>query len=337
MTAPKNGLGHESGSGPGGGPQSEVGKRPRNRQLSLRAFSASLSDRPGALTVTCLAPAIIIIGVLICAPALASLVLSFSDMGPDLRVTHWSTDNYVRLFTGDPRFAGVIFQTLVYATVTTALFGVGLALAMALASYLAPPRVAGVIQTLWLAPRVLPGVVYAMIWGWAADPGGPLSAAAEAVGFSSDLRLAAPLAFVILATGVVSVSFGMIIFTAALRSLPAELISAARIDGAGGFHVLTDIILPHLRPAIILVAVSQFLSLLGAFQLILLLTGGGPNFESTVYAQYVYRRAFEDGLYGYGAALASVLVVAGAILAALAWRRIKQAGFLNAGRIEPEA
>ena len=307
-------------------------------EATTKALQGRLfSDRQGALTAICLLPATAIIGALICVPAVASLVLSFSDMGPDLRVAHWSTDNYARIFAGDPRLAGIIAQTVVYATVTTGLFGVGLALAIALASYAAPPGVAGVIQALWLAPRILPGVVYVMIWGWAADPGGPLSTASESIGLGPDVRLSAPLAFVILATGLASVSFGMIVFTAALRSLPSDLVQAARIDGARGVHILTDMILPHLRPAIIVVAVSQLLSLLGSFQLILLLTEGGPNFESTVYAQYIYRRAFEDGLYGYGAALSSVLVIVGVIVTALAWRRLKRAGFLTAGRMEPEA
>ena len=311
-----------------GDTRKDPGKGPGNRLLR---------SRQGALTAACLFPAAALIGLFICLPALAAFVLSFSDMGPDLRIAGWSADNYVRMFAGDPRLGAIIAQTFIYATVTTGLFGVCLALAIALACHAAPPRVAAVIQGLWLAPRILPGVVYAMIWGWSVDPGGPLSGMAENLGAGPDIRLHAPLAFVILATGLASVSFGMIVFTAALRSLPADLIRAARIDGARGFDVLTDIILPHLRPAIIIVAATQLLSLLGSFQLILLLTGGGPNFESTVYAQYIYRRSFEDGLYGYGAALSSVLVAVGVLVTALAWRRLKRAGFLTAGRMEPEA
>jgi len=295
-----------------------------------------LADGRRALTAAFVSPALAMIGVFVCIPACAALVLSFSNMGPDLRITDWSMDNYVRLLTGDPRLPVIIAQTAIYAVAATALFGVGLALAIALAAHAAPPRAAAVIRALWLAPQVMPGVVYAMLWGWAADPGGPLSAASHGLGLGPDPRLGAPLAFVTLATGVASVSFGMVVFTAALRSLPADLVHAARLDGARGGDILADIVLPHLRPAIIVVAASQALSLLGSFQLILLLTGGGPNFESTVYAQYIYRRAFEDGLYGYGAALSSLLLIAGAIVIALAWGRLRRAGFLAADPLDPE-
>ena len=302
--------------------------------------SGAQTGRPGsgggAFAAAFLSPALAVMAVFVCVPALAAFLLSFSDMGPDLRITGWSTENYVRLLTGDPRLAAILAQTVLYAAGVTALFGVGLALAIALAACAAPPRAAAVIRALWLAPQVLPGVVYAMLWGWAADPGGPLAAASQSLDLGPDPRLGAPLAFVILATGVAAVSFGMVAFTAALRTLPVELVQAAQVDGAGWPAILADIVLPHLRPAIVIVAASQTLSLLGAFQLILLLTGGGPNFESTVYAQYIYRRAFEDGLYGYGAALSSALLIIGAGVIALAWRRLGRAGFLAADPLDPE-
>src|SRR5262249_61612055 len=95
---------------------------------------------------------------------------------------------------------------------------------------------------------------------------------------------------------------------------------AARIDGASGLGVVRHIVLPLIRWPLTFVLVFQTLSPLTSYDDILLVTGGGPFYDSTVYALYIFRRAFQNGRYGYGAALAIVLVVGGAAAAAFSWR-----------------
>ena len=115
----------------------------------------------------------------------------------------------------------------------------------------------------------------------------------------------------------------MIIFTAAIRGIPEHLFHAARVDGAGTLAQIRFITLPALRWPISFVTIYQTLSLLVSFEYILLLTKGGPFYDTTVYALYVYRRAFESGQYGYGAALALFLIVIGVGRAARLWRLLR--------------
>jgi len=295
-----------------------------------RSITSARADRRLA-ALACLGPAGLVLVAFLAAPAALSLLLSFTDMGADLEPRRWTLDNYAQALAGDARLPRILLQTFVYAGAVSTAFGVALAAALSVAAYAAPPRAAATINMVWLLPRVAPAVVYVMIWGWAVDPGGPLSGLA-----GGDLRLEAPLLLVIVATGLASVSFGLIVFTAMLRSLPLDLVRAARIDGAGAWGVMRDVVAPHLKSAVTFVWAAQFLSLLGAFQLIFLLTGGGPNFESAVYVQYVYQRSFEDGLYAYGAALSTVLVVTGGLVAFALRGSLRRAAGAHAAAIETE-
>jgi inositol-phosphate transport system permease protein len=143
-----------------------------------------------------------------------------------------------------------------------------------------------------------------------------------------------PIALIIVSNGFIGASMGMIIFTAAIRGIPEHLFHAAQVDGAGALAQTRFITLPALRWPISFVTIYQTLSLLVSFEYILLLTKGGPFFDTTVYALYVYRRAFESGQYGYGAALAFFLIVIGMAVALLGWRFFDMERLLQRPRIE---
>ena len=124
-----------------------------------------------------------------------------------------------------------------------------------------------------------------------------------------DLRNNHPLLVIILANGFIGASLGMIIFTSAIRSIPEHLFHAARADGAGSLAIVRHIMLPAMRWPISYMTIHQTLSLLVSFEYILLITGGGPFYDTTVFSLYAYRRAFENGQYAYGAALSLILIV----------------------------
>ena len=121
---------------------------------------------------------------------------------------------------------------------------------------------------------------------------------------------------------------------AAIRGIPEHLFHAAAVDGAGALAQIRFITLPALRWPISFVTIYQTLSLLVSFEYILLLTRGGPFYDTTVFALYVYRRAFESGQYAYGAALALFLIVIGALFALLGWRLFDMQRLLQRPRIE---
>jgi inositol-phosphate transport system permease protein len=230
-------------------------------------------------------------------------------------------------------------MTFIYVFGTLGIFNVTFALILALVTTTINDISGGFFRGVWLLPRMSPSVLYILLWLWVVDPSevGLLNQVLMSVfGLDAplDLKTQAPVALIIVANGLIGASLGMIIFTSAIRGIPEHLFHAAKVDGAGPLSVVRHITLPALRWPISFVTIYQTLSLLVSFEYILLLTKGGPFFDTTVYALYIYRRAFESGQDGYGAALALFLIVLGVILALLGWRFFDMQRLLQRPRIE---
>ena len=182
-----------------------------------------------------------------------------------------------------------------------------------------------------------PSVGYALLWSWVVAPTdfGLLNQGLALFGLTPlDLKSDAPMLLIIIANGFIGASFGMIIFTSAIRSIPQHLFYAARVDGASGLAIVRHVTLPQIRWQLSFVTLYQALSLLVSFEYIWLITDGGPFYDTTVFALYIYKRAFENGQYAYGAALALGLVVVGIAVALLMWRFFDMKALLQRPRIE---
>jgi inositol-phosphate transport system permease protein len=231
----------------------------------------------------------------------------------------------------------IIAVTLIYVLCTLSIFNVGYGLLLALLTTALPDRVGGFFRAVWFIPRASPSVVYALLWSWVVAPTdyGLLNQVLAGFGLPGlDLKSNAPMVVVVLANGFIGASFGMIIFTGAIRSIPQHLFHAARVDGAGALAITWHITLPAIRWQISFVTIYQALSLLVSFEYIWLITNGGPFYDTTVYALYVYRRAFDNGQYAYGAALALGLVIVGVLVALVLWRFFDMKALLQKPRIE---
>jgi inositol-phosphate transport system permease protein len=284
-----------------------------------------------------LGPATLILFLFYLAPVIVDLGLAFTDMGANLQVTHLTTDNVARVLTGDRRLLGVMGTTLVYVLCTLSLFNIGYGLLLALLTTALPERSGAFFRAVWLLPRMSPSVVYALLWTWVVAPTdyGLLNQILVALGLPpADLKSDAPMVVVVLANGFVGASFGMIIFTSAIRSIPEHLFHAARVDGAGGLAITRHVTLPAIRWQLSFVTLYQALALLVSFEYIWLITDGGPFYDTTVYALYVYNRAFGSGQYAYGAALTLGLVVVGIAVALTLWRFFDMRALLQKPRIE---
>ena len=271
------------------------------------------------------------------APVLVNLGIAFTDMGRNLKVTQFTTENVARVFSGDQRLLSVMSTTLVYVLATLAIFNVGFALVLSLTTTALPQRTGAFFRAVWLLPRMSPSVVYALLWTWVVAPTdyGLLNQALVGLGLPTlDLKSDAPMLVIILANGFIGASFGMIIFTSAIRSIPEHLFHAARVDGAGELSIIRYVTLPAIRWQLSFVTLYQALSLLVSFEYIWLITDGGPFYDTTVWALYVYKRAFDNGQYAYGAALALVLVFIGIAVALLLWRFFDMRALLQKPRIE---
>src|SRR5699024_11711964 len=103
------------------------------------------------------------------------------------------------------------------------------------------------------------------------------------------------------------IGFCMVFYLGALQSIPSELKEAASIDGAGRCARFRSITVPMLNPTTSILLILNVVFSIQAFDVIYVMTGGGPGFSTTVLIQYVFRSAFQDGEMGYAAALGLVL------------------------------
>lgn len=307
--------------------------------LIERRLAGKAAMRRRVNYVIFLGPAIVLTVVFFIVPVLIDIAVSFTDLGRALRITEVSTENYEKIFAGDSRLTQVVGLTLIYVFGTLAIFNVTFGLLLALVTTPIHPVSSGFFRGVWLLPRMSPSVLYILLWLWVVDPSptGLLNQVLLSIGAIDaplDLKTDVPVMLIIIANGFIGASMGMIIFTSAIKGIPEHLFHAARVDGAGSLAIVRHITLPALRWPISFITIYQTLSLLVSFEYILLLTEGGPFYDTTVYALYIYRRAFEGGQYGYGAALALFLIVIGILLALLGWRFFDMKKLLQSPRIE---
>ena len=302
----------------------------------LAARSMAMRRRLNALIF--LGPATVLLAFFFLLPVVVDLFVAFTDMDRTLRISGLTTANFERMATRDRLLSQTLAITFMYVLGTLAVFNVGMALLLALTTTAVPEKLGGFFRAVWLLPRMSPSVVYALLWAWVVDPTerGLLNQILLAtVGAGPlDMMNDHPLLLIIIANGFIGASMGMIIFTSAIRSIPEHLFHAARVDGAGELAIIRHITLPAIRWPLSFITVYQTLSLLVSFEYIWLITDGGPFYDTTVYALYVYKRAFENGQYAYGAALALVLVAIGIAAAMLMWRFFDMQRLLQQPRIE---
>ncbi len=291
-----------------------------------------------------LLPALTLIAVFYVVPLALSIYIGFTPL------RNWNIaggylgqvtlENYERLFhmvMYDPDIGKVVATTVVFTVVTLAVNVLG-GLALALTMYLmdlSGRELSLGFRTLWMLPRMTPIAVYSLMWYYFFLPGeeGILNSIAMRLGLidepvnwgnDPDLLPYGAWAILVVVNGLVGVSFGMVVFYAALRSIPREQIVAARVDGASTLHLVLYILIPQLRWHITYVTVWQLLSLLTTYAHIFLLVewGAVDEFWGSNWALYVFNKAFALGEsdQGLAAAAATILVLIGAGLGVLALR-----------------
>jgi ABC-type sugar transport system permease subunit len=186
-----------------------------------------------------------------------------------------------------------------------------------------------VARTAALLPWAIPTVVAALVWRFLFD--GPESAANEvgrALGLSDTpiVWLAEPwLAWVpiVLADVWKTTPFVALLLLAAIQNVPAELVEAARSDGAGAWQRFWHVSFPVLRPALLVALLFRALDAFRVFDLVFVLTGGGPGTATEPVALYTFQVLLRDLRFGYGSALSMTIFLA---TFALAWLYVRLAG-----------
>ncbi|MDQ3398638.1 MAG: sugar ABC transporter permease [Deinococcota bacterium] len=268
-----------------------------------------------------LLPASLLIILFFLVPVVVTIYLSLTDLSTiTFRNPSWvGLDNYRYLFN-DPFIPRILINTLRYVGLTLA-FNILMGLTLAITTSLMPERFGDNFRSLWLLPRILPPVVYVFVWqGLMARA--PYGLVSNLTGTDQSWITAMPWTTIILANGLVGASFGMLIFTSAIRAIPRDLFYASAVDGATTWQTVRRVVLPLLRWPILFVTVYQTLSLLTSFEYILLLTDGGPGLlRTTVWSLHAYKLAlsnyFGNVEFGLGAAMATFLIIIGVLVSLL--------------------
>ena len=257
-----------------------------------------------------LLPAAIVLLVFFFIPFFHTFILSFQDYSNSIyEATFTGFDNYIKLFKS-PIFYKVLLNTFVYLIVAVPI----LATLPLLLAILLNQKIRGVTlyKILIYLPVIVSIVVAAIAFKWLFAETGILNYIVTSFGFERIGWLTDPnwaLYSVIIVTVWKGIGYYMMIYLAALMSVPQELYEACDIDGAGFFRKHLTVTVPHIMPTIALVTTISAISAMKVFAEIYVMTKGGPLNSSKTIVYYIYERAFENLDLGFASAMAVVLLL----------------------------
>lgn len=255
--------------------------------------------------------------------ALYYSVVDFDGLDPDPPFV--GAANFLRMLT-DPALLHALSNNLLWIVIGT-ISPIALGLLMALLIWSVRTG-AAVYRLLLFLPYVLPGVAIGIVWGWIYDPvSGWLNRALGAAGLGTLERgwLGDPSTalYAVLATAVwATTGFVIVILLSALRNVDTDLLDAARIDGANAAHRLRYVIMPQILPVFLMVLTLTLVGGFSVFDIIFIMTGGGPADATEVIGTYAYRSAFQLSEISYGTTLA-LLITALSVPVAVALNRLQ--------------
>jgi multiple sugar transport system permease protein len=256
-----------------------------------------------------LLPALLMFAVYVIAPIFQSIAISFTEwdgLGPRKFI---GLANYAEL-AHDPDFRTALVNNVIWLVGFLLAIPAGLALALFLNQQVFGIRL---VKSLFFFPFVISQVVIGLVFSWFYDPtNGLLFHALHLLGIAplavlSDERL---VTYGIVIAGLYpQIAYCMILFLTGLNNVRTDLVEAARLEGAQGWNLLWHVVLPQLRPATFIAVVVTVVGSLRSFDMISIMTQGGPYGSSRVLAYYMYEQALSEYGYrmGYGTAIATVL------------------------------
>jgi multiple sugar transport system permease protein len=282
------------------------------------------SRRDGRSAFLMMGPNIAMFSVFIVIPIVAGLYLSFTTWNITTGAPKWvGLANYTKLFD-DPLVGVAVGNTvkfMLFGVIPTVFIALGLAMLINVRF-----RFVGAVRSLYLVPAAMSFAASAIVWRYIFhyNPGyGIVNWVLAQFGITTQDWFVST-TYALPALDVIAVWLSLpvatILYLAALQRIPASVIEAATLDGAGPIRRVRSIIWPMVRPMTILVAIVALLSFTnGSFDLVNILTPtGGTNYATTTLIFYIYQQAFVYGLYGYAAALAVLqIALIGGALAAL--------------------
>lgn len=292
-------------------------------QQSTRHRSWQGGVKKNSFFLFSLLPAAVLLAIFFVGPAAWGIYASFTNkalVGVNAAKPAWvGFDNYRQLFH-DPTFGTVLENTLVFVIGSAVIGQFLLGLALSLLVDFAESRrykIATVGYAAVLLAWVNPTLIASFLWVAMFDYYyGSLNKALNALGLHSVQWLgSAPMLALIVANIWRGTAFAMLIFLGALKTIPADIYEAARVDGANAWHRFWDQTLPNLRYIAMLVMLTVTIETFGSFILIQTLTNGGPGMKTEVIALYAYHTAFSNYQIGFGSTIAVVMLALNLVFA----------------------
>ena len=282
----------------------------RQRSSAVPTVTRRAQARLGILLA---APLIVLVIVFLIFPLCNSLYYAVVDFdGFSTNPPFVGLANITHMLT-DPMMWAALERNLVWIVVGTAaplIIGLGLAL---LLSQIGPSS--AFYRMVLFFPYVLPAVAVGIIWGWIFDPlHGWLNRVLRVLGFKGLTQgwLGDPSTALgaVLVTAIWSYTgFVVIIMLSALRSVDQELVEAARLDGANALRTIVNVIVPQIMPVFLMVATITLVGGFSVFDIVFIMTGGGPNNATNVLGTYAYKMAFNRYQISYGTTIALLITV----------------------------
>jgi raffinose/stachyose/melibiose transport system permease protein len=260
-------------------------------------------------------------------PFLNTIYLSFTNWNGVAETKDWvGLSNYARMF-GDGVVLKSFFNNVIWVILGTILpVVIGLFLALILWSGAYGSLL---FRTLFFLPFILPLVVVGIVWQWLYNPlFGPINKILNSIGLGQLSRgwLGDPntALYAVLVAGIWGTfGFVVVVLLAALQNVDVSTVEASMLDGANWFQRARHIIIPQIGPQLTLVTSITLIGGFSVFDLIFVMTGGGPGHASEVLATYTYKMAFEQNQAGYGSTLA-VLITLLSLVSAVVFVRLRE-------------
>lgn len=287
----------------------------------MKNFLDNLSNNQRFAAWIFIFPALIGTIIFIIIPVICSFGLSFTKWDLLNPIQFVGLDNYKEIFS-EPLFFKILYNTIVFAVSTSVL---GVIIPLILACILnSKIRGSEFYKTAYFLPFITPMIVIGVVWEWIFDPNiGLLNHILHLhINWLYDTHYA--MAALIIVSVWKLIGYNMVIFLSSLAGISQSMLEAAKIDGANPFQTFKNVTVPLLSPTIFFVVIITAISSFQIFDLIYLMTQGGPLDSTNVLVYAIYKNAFEYFNVGKASAIAYVLFLLILVLTLCQWNLRKK-------------
>ncbi len=287
----------------------------------VKSYLGKILNNQGFAGIVFILPALLGTLIFIIIPVICSFGLSFAKWDLLNPIEFVGLKNYIDIFH-EPLFYKILVNTFVFA-ISTSIFGVIIPLVLA-AILNSKIRGSEFYKTAYFLPFITPMIVIGVVWEWIFDPNiGLLNQILHLhINWLYDTNFAMPALIIVSVWKLIG--YNMVIFLSGLSGISQSMFEAAKIDGANAFQTFKNITVPLLSPTIFFVVIITAISSFQIFDLIYLMTDGGPLDSTNVLVYAIYKNAFEYFNIGKASAMAYVLFVIILVLTLMQWKMRKK-------------